>query len=407
MISEAPSPALVRRNTILLAATLTCLSGMLQLVVAVSTITLVLVTGIDSILVLGPAVFLASSAVAALAAGRAMDKHARIPVLATGCALGVAGCIVAAAGSGLESAPLVLLGFVMVGGSSGTVLLVRAAAADLYPAERRARGISYVLFGSLFGAALGPLVFRPLLSGRHLDSGDLVIPYLAAGAIMAIGFFIVLQLRPAPKVFAAATARAHPDPAQGPAPPLSEVLRRPGTITAVIAAVTSFAVMVSVMNLAGYVVVGHGHAEGDIFTVISFHIIGMYSLVIVVGDMIDHTGRLPALIGGLIVMGVSALGLGWHSSVLWTSFCLFGLGLGWNVSYVAATAHLSDVAAPSERGRLIGFTDLLSGFTGAGLALLGGAAYSAFGVIAIAIGATLIAIAPIQLMLARRQPAVA
>jgi hypothetical protein len=32
---------------------------------------------------------------------------------------------------------------------------------------------------------------------------------------------------------------------------------------------------------------------------------------------------------------VSALGLGWHSSVLWTSFCLFGLGLGWNVSYVA------------------------------------------------------------------------
>ena len=407
MISEAPSPALVRRNTILLAATLTCLSGMLQLVVAVSTITLVLVTGIESILGLGPAVFLASSAVAALPAGRAMDKHARVPVLATGCALGVAGCIVAAAGSGLESAPLVLLGFVMVGGSSVTVLWVRAAAADLYPAARRARGISYVLFGSLFGAALGPLVFRPLLSGRHLDSGDLVIPYLAAGAIMAIGFFIVLQVRPDPKVFAAATAPAHPDPAQGPPPPLSEVLRRPGTITAVIAAVTSFGVMVSVMNLAGYVVVGHGHAEGDIFTVISFHIIGMYSLVIVVGDMIDHTGRLPALIGGLILMGVSALGLGWHSSVLWTSFCLFGLGLGWNVSYVAATAHLSDVAAPSERGRLIGFTDLLSGFTGAGLALLGGAAYSAFGVIAIAIGATLIAIAPIPLMLARRQPAVA
>ena len=139
MISEAPSPALVRRNTILLAATLTCLSGMLQLVVAVSTITLVLVTGIESILGLGPAVFLASSAVAALPAGRAMDKHARIPVLATGCALGVAGCIVAAAGSGLESAPLVLLGFVMVGGSSGTVLLgVRPRPTCIRPSAARA-----------------------------------------------------------------------------------------------------------------------------------------------------------------------------------------------------------------------------------------------------------------------------
>jgi MFS family permease len=405
VISEAPSPALVRRNTILLAATLTCLSGMLQLVVAVSTITLVLVTGIESILGLAPAVFLASSAVAAVPAGRAMDRYRRVPVLALGCVLGITGCVIAASGAGLESAPLVLLGFVMIGGSSGVLLLARAAAADLYPPERRARGISYVLFGSLFGAALGPLVFRPLLSGRHLESGDLVVPYLAAGAIMVVGLFIVLQVRPDPKEFAAATARAHPD--QGPAPPLSEVLARPGTIAAVIAAVTSFAVMVSVMNLAGYVVVGNGHAEEDIFTVISFHIIGMYSLVLVIGDMIDRIGRMPALVGGLVVMALSALGLGWHSSVLWTSFCLFGIGLGWNVSYVAAAAHLSDVAAPSERGRLIGFTDLLSGFTGAGLALAGGAAYSAFGVLAIAIGATLIAVAPIPLMLARRQPAVA
>jgi MFS family permease len=404
----ALGPALVRRNTILLAATLTCLSGMLQLVVAVSTITLVLVTGVESILGLGPAVFLASSAVAAFPAGRAMDRWLRVPVVAFGCVLGIVGCVIAAAGAGLESAPLVLLGFVMIGGSSGTVLLVRAAAADLYPPERRARGISYVLFGSLFGAALGPLVFRPLLSGRHLDSGDLVIPYLAAGAIMTIGLCIILQVRPDPKVFAASTARAHPDHAAGPPPPLSEVLARPGTIPAVIAAVTSFAVMVSVMNLTGYVVVGHGHAEEDIFTVISFHIIGMYSLVLVVGDMIDRVGRMPALVGGLVVMAASALGLGWHSSILWTSSCLFGLGLGWNVSYVAASAHLSDVAAPSERGRLIGFTDLLSGFTGAALALAGGAAYSAFGVLAIALGATLIAVAPIPLMLARReQPAVA
>jgi MFS family permease len=409
VISEAPSPALVRRNTILLAATLTCLSGMLQLVVAVSTITLVLVTGIESILGLGPAVFLASSAVAAMPAGRAMDRYARVPVVAFGCVLGTVGCVIAAAGAGLESAPLVLLGFVMIGGSSGTVLLVRAAAADLYPPARRARGISYVLFGSLFGAALGPLVFRPLLSGRHLDSGDLVIPYLAAGAIMVVGLCIILQVRPDPKVFAAFTARDHPHyTAAGPPPPLREVLARPGAIAAVIAAVTSFAVMVSVMNLTGYVVVGHGHAEEDIFTVISFHIIGMYSLVLVIGDMLDRIGRMPALVGGLVVMAASALGLGWHSSILWTSFCLFGLGLGWNVSYVAASAHLSDVAAPSERGRLIGFTDLLSGMTGAGLALAGGAAYSAFGVLAIALGATIIALAPIPLMLAHReQPAVA
>ena len=52
----------IRRNTVLLAATLTCLSGMVQLAVAVATVTLVLVTGIEGILGLGPAIFLVAAA---------------------------------------------------------------------------------------------------------------------------------------------------------------------------------------------------------------------------------------------------------------------------------------------------------------------------------------------------------
>ena len=37
---------------------------------------------------------------------------------------------------------------------------------------------------------------------------------------------------------------------------------------------------------------------------------------------------------------------------------LFGLGLGWNLAYVAATTQLVDLAAPAERGRLVGLSDL-------------------------------------------------
>ena len=48
----------VRRNTVLLSLCLLLLSGVLQLAVAVATITLVLVTGIESILGLGPAIFI-------------------------------------------------------------------------------------------------------------------------------------------------------------------------------------------------------------------------------------------------------------------------------------------------------------------------------------------------------------
>ena len=384
-------PYIVRRSTVLLAATLTCLSGMLQLVVAVATLTLVLVTGIESILGLGPAVFLASAALAALPAGRAMDRRGRVPVLAAGCLCGTAGCVLAAAGAAADTWLLVIPGFMLIGVSSGTVLLARVAAADLYPPARRGRGISRVLFGSLFGAALGPLVFRPLLAGKTLDSESLVIPYLAAGAFMVLGTLIVLQVKPDPSTFA---EHRRGDAVRVEPAPLGDILRRPGAIVAVVAAVASFSVMVSVMNLSGYVVVGNGHPQSDVFTVISAHIVGMYALVLVVGRFVDDMGRRPALIGGLLVEAVSAAGVGWAHSVGASCVCLFGLGIGWNVAFVAAAAELTDIALPAERGKLLGFTDLVSGLTGAGLALAGGVIYSQMGAIALGVAAMTIAAVP-------------
>jgi hypothetical protein len=78
-----------------------------------------------------------------------------------------------------------------------------------------------------------------------------------------------------------------------------------------------------------------------------------------------------------------------------TALLLFGLGVGWNVSFVAATAQMVDLTAVSERGRLIGFNDQLSALFGAGLALLGGYALDTLGVAALAIGATAIVALPV------------
>jgi hypothetical protein len=85
----------------------------------------------------------------------------------------------------------------------------------------------------------------------------------------------------------------------------------------------------------------------------------------------------------------------WIESVAATALLLFGLGVGWNLSFVAATAQLVDATAPSERGRLLGFNDLISAMLGAGLALLGGYALDSIGVAALALGATAIVVAPV------------
>jgi len=374
------------------------LSGVLQLAVAVATITLVLVTGIESILGLGPAIFLASGALAALPAGRLMDRLGRVPVIAGGFAIGAMGCAMTALGCSADSAPLVVLGFVAIGAMNGSVLLARTAAADMYPPERRARAISYVLFGALFGAALGPLVFRPLFAGKDLELDTLVIPWFAAAAIALCGVVVALLIRPDPRTIAlelhaAGQVGEEPGPTASPAP-VKEILRRPGVPAAVIAALGSFGVMVGVMNLTGYIVVGHHHEQADVFTVISLHIVGMYALVLVIGALIDRVGRRPSLIWGLAIMAASTVMLAWAESILWTSASLFLLGLGWNIAYVAATAELVTHATPVERGRLVGTTDLAAGMLGAGLALLGGVAYSEWGVAAVAIGATVAVVAP-------------
>jgi MFS family permease len=334
-----------------------------------------------------------------------MDRIGRVPVIAGGFSIGAIGCALTSLGCALDFAPAVVLGFVGVGAMNGCVLLARTAAADMYPVERRARAISYVLFGALFGAALGPLVFRPLFAGKDLELHTLVLPWLAGAGIALIGLAVSLSIRPDPRQIAlelrardASSGTAEPLP---PPAPLREILSRPGVPAAVVGALASFAVMVGVMNLTGYIIVGHHHAQADVFTVISFHVVGMYALVLVIGALIDRVGRHRSLVVGLAVMTVSTVMLAGVHSIAWTSLSLFLLGLGWNFSYVSATSELVTHATPLERGRLVGFTDLVAGLLAASLALLGGAAYTEWGVVAVAVGATLAVVVPGALIMLR------
>jgi MFS family permease len=166
-------------------------------------------------------------------------------------------------------------------------------------------------------------------------------------------------------------------------------------VAALLAAVASFSVMAGMMTLAGYVLVGHGHPQGSVFPVLSAHFIGMFGLMPIVGNIIDRLGRLRALVGGLLLIGFCSLSVVWVvESITATSLALFGIGLGWNFSYVAATAELADKTVPVERGKILGFTDLLAGLFSAVLASLGGLTLAAVGLAGIGVAGLALTVAP-------------
>jgi MFS family permease len=121
----------------------------------------------------------------------------------------------------------------------------------------------------------------------------------------------------------------------------------------------------------------------------------MYALVLFVGGIADKAGRRTTLVGGLLLMAVSCASLLEVKSVPATAVSLFFLGLGWNLSFVSASAQLIDLAAPAERGRLVGFNDQLASLLGASLALLYGFVLSESGLVAFALAATITVLLPI------------
>lgn len=397
----------IRRNATLLAAAMAMQSAAFQLAAAMSTLTFALVTGMSRLLGAGPALTMVAAALTAQPAGRMMDRFGRIPVLAGGFLAGACGALLLAFGAARTSSTMVVTGFVLFGVATATASLARAAAGDMYPPAHRARGIAFVMFGAVFGAILGPTVFAPIFRGRAVSPESLLLPWAAGAAMMVAAAIIVLAVRPDPKRIAEAIEKSLGDATapKATAAPMSEILRRPGVVPAMLASVVSFAVMVSVMNLTGYVIVQHHHHEQHlVFPVIGGHVLGMYLLMPVVGMIVDRVGRRTTLAAGLVLLGASAGGLAWLENIVPIGILLFGLGLGWNISFVAATTQLIDLTNAAERGKLLGLNDFIAGISGAVLVLSGGFVLDRYGVAALAIGAALIAFAPVPRFL-MRQPA--
>lgn len=313
--------------------------------------------------------------------GAVMGRWGRRPGLTAGYAVGVLGALIAVVGLVSLSFPILLLGCVAAGFGNSSNQLARYAAADMYPAKRRASAIGIVVWGATIGAILGPNLIDPsgdIAVGMGLPrlAGPYLVPavFVAIAALMSFAF-----LRPDPRDLADESSVR----GVGDAPPahVGVVLRRPSVALAVLALIAGQAVMVLIMTMTPLHMTDHGHGLMAVGTVISGHVFGMFALAPLSGRLTDRFGALPIIFAGMGLLLAAAVGsaLAPADSQLILLAALFLLGWGWNLGFVAGSSLLTGAVTVAERARVQGVSDALIWSTSAVASIGSGLIVGAWG----------------------------
>lgn len=365
---------LVRRNTVLLAFSQGLSAMTFPVLLIVGSVAAAEMTGHDSSVGVVNASYFVAAAAGAFAFGRAMDRFGRKPGLGAAYLLLASAGVVCGLAIATESFPLLLGGAVLFGVAFGGANLARTAVADMYEPGQRGRAVGTVLAAGTIGAVGSPFLvafLRGWADGEALDPS--VLPWVIVPAAAIAALACSLSLRPDPRDLAIASA-----PLPGPARSPRDLLLVPQIRTAVLAAAVGQMAMVAVMGVTPIALHRHETSSTVVSTVISLHIAGMWAFSPLIGAALDRFGRRPGLIAGGAASIAGAL-LAATDTPGFVAAGLFAIGLGWSATFLGATAVISDLTAPSERGAALGFNDLLVSLCSAVAGLLGGLVFEGAG----------------------------
>jgi MFS family permease len=223
----------------------------------------------------------------------------------------------------------------------------RFAAADGASAEYRPKAVSWVMAGGVFAGVLGPQLVQWTM--------DIWPPYLFAfsfvvQAMVALVAMAVLAGVDAPKPV--------PSDLHG-GRPLLEIVWQPRFIAAALCGIIAYPMMNLVMTSAPLAMKICGLSVSDSNFGIQWHIVAMYGPSFFTGTLILRFGapRIVA-IGLLLEAGAAAVGLSGITAMhFWAT--LFILGIGWNFSFVGASALVLKTHRPQERNKVQAFNDFL------------------------------------------------
>jgi MFS family permease len=320
-------------------------------------------------------------------------RRGRRPALASGMAGALIGVVMVVVAVGVNSFPLLLAAFAMVGAAQAANLQTRFAAADLATDATRGRDLSLVVWATTVGAVLGPNLIGPGEAlGARFGMPALTGPYVFTVGAQLLGIALYLiWLRPDPlKLAQLVTTSSTAAGARAIAKPDRPTIAR----YAMFAVAAAHGVMVSIMAMTPVHLLHHGASLTIIGLTISLHVAGMYALSPVFGILSDRVGRVPTILVGqaLLAAALVTASFGQESTVSVTVGLVL-LGLGWSATTVAGAALLTEASAEAKRTRRQGLNDLTMSLVAAIGAILAGVVLSwiGYGGLALLVGIAVIA----------------
>ncbi len=330
------------------------------------------------------ATFTMGSAFMSQVLARKMSRKGRRVGLQYGYSLAIVGGLLAGYAVNRSSLPLFILGLFLYGSGQASNLLSRYAAMDLAAPDQRSQAMSYILFGSTFGAVFGPVLIQPAekfgedIFGWSTYTG----PWIASAFFFAFALLnVAIRLRPDPLEVSGGLISQ-----QGVGvvtPNLGVAFRTIFGIknarVALTAMVISQVTMVAVMTMTPVHLKLHGHEDVSPY-VISLHIAGMYAFSPLVGKFADRRGKLLSIsVGGLLLLAATVMAAlaGEAATLLWPSLWL--LGIGWNFGLIGGSSLLVESVPEKTRVTVQGAADLTMSFCGGLAGFSSGFIRKAFG----------------------------
>ncbi|MGB2566991.1 MFS transporter [Micromonospora citrea] len=313
------------------------------------------------------------------------------------CALG--GALLAFAGAAGTALSALLVGMVLIGIGNGGAQVARYMAADLYPEDRKAFGLSIIVWAGTVGALAGPTLVAP--AGRFAEAlglPELSGAVLAAAGLTAVAVTVTTLLPGTGRVEARRPGFSRQR--------IGQVVRRPAVATALCAMLAAHLAMVTVMTMTPLQLHEHDHGLDVVGLVLSAHMIGMFALAPLSGRIADLMGGrfavgcgVALLVAAAAIVMVAPTG---HTTTLPAG--LFLLGYGWNLVFVGSSSLLSRELDPAERSEVQGAVDAVVFTASIVASLAAGALFAGGGFPLVALAGGLVALAPVPLLL-RRGPA--